>query len=44
VTFVYQNAFQYFEFGYAAALSVMLFAIVLFPSILYVRQLSKETT
>ena len=44
VTFVYQNAFQYFEFGYAAALSVMLFAIVLFPSILYVRQLSKDTT
>jgi multiple sugar transport system permease protein len=39
VTFVYRNGFQYFEFGYAAALSVMLFAIVLVPSVFYVRRL-----
>jgi ABC-type sugar transport system permease subunit len=41
VTFVYRNGFQFFEFGYAAALSVMLFAIVLVPSILYVRRLGE---
>ncbi len=41
VTFVYRNGFQYFEFGYAAALSVMLFLIVLAPSILYVRRLGE---
>jgi multiple sugar transport system permease protein len=39
VTFVYRNGFQYFEFGYAAALSVLLFAIVLVPSVFYVRRL-----
>ncbi len=44
VTFVYQNGFQYFEFGYAAALSVMLFAIVLVPSIFYVRRLGEAAT
>jgi multiple sugar transport system permease protein len=44
VTFVYRNGFQYFEFGYAAALSVMLFAIVLFPSIFYVRRLGDAAT
>ena len=44
VTFVYRNGFQYFEFGYAAALSVMLFAIVLVPSILYVRRLGEAAT
>jgi ABC-type sugar transport system permease subunit len=41
VTFVYRNGFQFFEFGYAAALSVMLFVIVLAPSILYVRRLGE---
>jgi multiple sugar transport system permease protein len=41
VTFVYRNGFQYFEFGYAAALSVMLFLIVLAPSIFYVRRLGE---
>jgi ABC-type sugar transport system permease subunit len=42
VTFVYQNAFQFFEFGYAAALSVMLFVLVLAPSLFYVRLLGKD--
>jgi ABC-type sugar transport system permease subunit len=44
VTFVYRNGFQFFEFGYAAALSVMLFAIVLVPSIFYVRRLGEAAT
>jgi multiple sugar transport system permease protein len=44
VTFVYRNGFQFFEFGYAAALSVMLFAIVLVPSIFYVRRLGEART
>jgi ABC-type sugar transport system permease subunit len=44
VTFVYRNGFQFFEFGYAAALSVMLFAIVFVPSIFYVRRLGEAAT
>jgi ABC-type sugar transport system permease subunit len=44
VTFVYRNGFQFFEFGYAAALSVMLFAIVLVPSIFYVRRLGEAAS
>jgi ABC-type sugar transport system permease subunit len=44
VTFVYRNGFQYFEFGYAAALSVMLFVIVLVPSVAYVRRLGDAAT
>ncbi|TPW77537.1 carbohydrate ABC transporter permease [Schumannella soli] len=41
-TFVYKNAFQRFDFGYASALSVFLFAIVAAGSLLYVRALGKN--
>lgn len=41
-TFVYKNAFQRFDFGYASALSVFLFVIVAIGSLLYVRSLGKE--
>ena len=41
-TFVYKNAFQRFDFGYASALSVVLFVIVAVGSLLYVRALGKE--
>ncbi|PPG56667.1 transporter [Rathayibacter sp. AY2B7] len=40
-TFVYKNAFQRFDFGYASALSVFLFVIVAAGSLLYVRALGK---
>lgn len=42
-TYVYKNAFQKFDLGYASALSVVLFAIVAAGSALYVRALDKET-
>lgn len=42
VTFVYRNAFQYFHFGYAAALSVVLFLIVLVSSVAYIRMIGAE--
>ena len=41
-TFVYKNAFERFDFGYASALSVFLFVIVSAGSLLYVRALGKE--
>jgi multiple sugar transport system permease protein len=41
-TFVYKNAFQRFDFGYASALSVFLFVIVATGSLLYVRSLGKD--
>lgn len=41
-TFVYKNAFQRFDFGYASALSVFLFVIVAAGSLLYVRALGKD--
>lgn len=41
-TFVYKNAFQDFNFGYASALSVFLFVIVAAGSLLYVRSLGKD--
>ena len=41
-TFVYKNAFQDFNFGYASALSVFLFVIVAVGSLLYVRSLGKD--
>lgn len=42
-TYVYKNAFQRFDLGYASALSVVLFLIVAVGSALYVRALDKET-
>lgn len=41
-TYVYKNAFQRFDLGYASALSVVLFAIVGIGSALYVRALGKD--
>jgi len=41
-TYVYKNAFQRFDLGYASALSVVLFLIVGAGSALYVRALGKE--
>lgn len=41
-TYVYKNAFERFDFGYASALSVFLFAIVAVGSALYVRAMGKE--
>jgi multiple sugar transport system permease protein len=40
VTFVYSNGFRYWHFGYAAALSVALFALVVAASLVYIRLLS----
>ncbi|MER3406198.1 MAG: sugar ABC transporter permease, partial [Chloroflexota bacterium] len=37
VTYVYRNGFQYFHFGYAAALSVALFGLVLVASLVHIR-------
>ncbi len=41
VTYVYKNSFQFFHFGYAAALSVLLFAIVVVLSAAYIRLMSR---
>jgi len=41
-TYVYKNAFQRFDFGYASALSVFLFVVVAVASLLYVRALGKD--
>ncbi len=41
VTYVYKNSFQFFHFGYAAALSVLLFAIVVLMSAIYIRLMSR---
>ena len=42
VTYVYKNGFEYFHFGYAAALSVVLFIIVFLMSLGYVRLSSRD--
>lgn len=42
-TFVYKNAFASFDFGYASALSMVLFAIVAAGSALYIRAFGKES-
>jgi len=42
VTFVYKQGFEYFHFGYAAALSVMLFVIILVLSLAYIRLMRLE--
>ncbi|GAA2055256.1 ABC transporter permease subunit [Leifsonia soli] len=41
-TFVYKNAFSSFDFGYASALSMILFAIVALGSALYIRAFGKD--
>jgi multiple sugar transport system permease protein len=41
-TFVYQRAFSSFDFGYASALSMILFAIVGVGSAVYIRAFGKE--
>lgn len=41
-TFVYKNAFSSFDFGYASALSMILFAIVGIGSALYIRAFGRE--
>jgi multiple sugar transport system permease protein len=41
-TYVYKNAFQRFDFGYASALSVFLFIVVAAASLIYVRALGKD--
>ncbi len=43
VTFIYRNAFKYFHFGYAAALSVALFLLVLLASIAYIHLVGRES-
>jgi len=42
-TYVYKNAFQRFDMGYAAALSVVLFLVIAIGSALYVRAMDKDT-
>lgn len=41
-TYVYKNAFERFDFGYASALSVFLFVVVALGSLLYVRAMGKD--
>lgn len=41
-TYVYKEAFSSFDFGYASALSILLFAIVGIGSALYIRAFGKE--
>lgn len=41
-TFVYKEAFQSFNFGYASALSMVLFAIVAIGSAIYIRAFGRE--
>jgi multiple sugar transport system permease protein len=41
-TFVYKSAFSSFDFGYASALSMILFAIVALGSALYIRAFGKD--
>jgi multiple sugar transport system permease protein len=43
VTFVYRNGFQLFHWGYASALSVFLFFLVLACSLIYIRLLRSES-
>jgi multiple sugar transport system permease protein len=43
VFYIYQQAFQFLQFGYASALSVALFAIILVFSLLHLKVLRVET-
>lgn len=42
ITYVYRNGFEYFHFGYAAALSIILFGLVAAFSALYVRLMARR--
>jgi ABC-type sugar transport system permease subunit len=42
ITYVYRNGFEYFRFGYAAALSIVLFGLVVVFSGLYVRLMASR--
>jgi multiple sugar transport system permease protein len=42
VTYVYRNGFEYFRFGYAAALSIVLFGLVVLISAVYVRLMARQ--
>jgi ABC-type sugar transport system permease subunit len=42
ITYVYRNGFEYFRFGYAAALSIVLFGLVVVFSGLYVRLMARR--
>ena len=42
VTFVYKQGFEYFHFGYAATLSVVLFLVVLALSLVYIKLMRLE--
>jgi ABC-type sugar transport system permease subunit len=42
ITYVYRNGFEYFRFGYAAALSIILFGLVVVFSALYVRLMARR--
>lgn len=42
VTFVYKQGFEYFHFGYAATLSVMLFLVILALSLAYIKLMGLE--
>jgi multiple sugar transport system permease protein len=42
ITYVYRNGFEYFRFGYAAALSIVLFGLVVAFSALYIRLMARR--
>lgn len=42
ITYVYRNGFEYFRFGYAAALSIVLFGLIVAFSALYVRLMARR--
>lgn len=44
VLYIYQNAFQFFEAGYASAISVVLFAIMIFLTLVQLRSSKKWVT
>lgn len=39
--YIYHNAFKYFDFGYAASLSFLLLIIVIIPSTIFLRMMTK---
>lgn len=44
VLYIYQNAFQFFEAGYASAISVVLFAVMIFLTLVQLRSSKKWVT
>lgn len=41
-TLIYRNAFEYFKFGYAAAIAIMMFLVLLGFTLIYVRMAIRE--